>query len=155
MYYHSCNRPLHACLSAKPSQSWLWYNSKRTITSAYDTRTLVLFISKIIHPKQTDSNTSSYNNPIFIISDTGSPTQSNGSSNGGLRIVSMRHFTKRTASVRSHGALVEWEALVYTTTHSNHMLITTLKINTTRYNINKPFGVARTSVYARFAWYLG
>ena len=68
-----------------------------------------------------------YNNPIFTISDTGSPTQSNGSSNGGLRIVSMRHFTKRTASVRSYGALVEWEALAYTTTHSNHMSIYNIK----------------------------
>ena len=35
----------------------------------------------------------------------------------------MRHFTKRTASVRSYGALVEWEALAYTTTHANHMSI--------------------------------
>ena len=59
MYYHSYNRPLHAYLSAKPSQSWLWHNSKHTITSTYDARTLVLFNSKIIHPKQSDSNTSS------------------------------------------------------------------------------------------------
>ena len=95
MYYHSCNRPLHACLSAKPSQSWLWHNSKHTITSTYDARTLVLFNSKIIHPKQPDSNTSSYNNPIFTISDTGSPTQSNGSSNGGLRIVSYETISQK------------------------------------------------------------
>ena len=59
MYYHSYNRPLHAYLSAKPSQSWLRLNSKHTITSTYDARTLILFNSKIIHPKQSDSNSSS------------------------------------------------------------------------------------------------
>ena len=73
---------------------------RHKITTTYDATTLILLNSKIFHPKQSDSNNKlkhTYNNPISTISDMGSPTQSNGSSNGGLRIVSCE--TKYTQKV--------------------------------------------------------
>ena len=88
-----------------PNQTDSDTDFRHKITTTYDATTLILFNSKIFHPKQSDSNNKlkhTYNNPIFTISDMGSPTQSNGSSNGGLRIVSCetKIYTKSTASVR-------------------------------------------------------
>ena len=131
MYYHSCNRPIHACLSAKPSQSWLWHNSKHTITSTYDARTLVLFNSKIIHPKQSDSNTSSsIQQAHFYHLRQGVTYPKQWVQQRLLADSLMRdNYTKSTASVRSYGALVKWEDSQYNnpTLDFNHMSIYNLK----------------------------
>ena len=135
MYYHSYNRPLHAYLSAKPSQSWLWHNSKHTITSTYDEKALILFNSKIIHPKQSDSNTSSsIQQPHFYHLRHGIPYPKQWVQQRWLADnLIWDNFTKRTASVRSYGALVKWEDSQYNnpTLDFNHMSI----YNTTRIDI--------------------
>ena len=104
--------------------------------------------------------------PISTISDMGSPTQSNGSSNGGLRKVSCetKIYTKSTASVRPQELWWNGKDTYYNkpTLDFNHMLIYNLydilsfeyqpsglkvyNIIMLTQNINMPFGVARTSV---------
>ena len=167
MYYHSYNRPLHAYLSAKPSQSWLRLNSKHTITSTYDARTLVLFNSKIIHPKQSDSNTSSsIQQPHFYHLRHGIPYPKQWVQQRWLAESLMRDklYTKSTASVRPQELWWNGKDTYYNkpTLDFNHMLIYNLydilsfeyqpsglkvyNIIMLTQNINMPFGVARTSV---------
>ena len=92
---------------------WGLITGRHKITTTYDASTSILFNSKTFHPKQSDSNNKlkhTYNNPIFTISDMGSPTQSNGFSNGCLRIVSCEtNYTKVLRVLGPIGAPVKWE----------------------------------------------
>ena len=104
---------------------------RHTITPTYDARTLVLFNSKIIHPKQSDSNTSSsIQQPHFYHLRHGVTYPKQWVQQRLLADSLMRdNYTKSTASVRPYGALVKWEDSQYNnpTLDFNHMSIYNLK----------------------------
>ena len=94
-----------------PKSNCFWHRFRHTITPTYDARTLVLFNSKIIHPKQSDSNTSSsIQQPHFYHLRHGIPYPKQWVQQRWLAdSLIWDNFTKRTASVRPYGALVKWE----------------------------------------------